>query len=195
MNAANSGPAMRWIVRLLAVVAVLAAGGSRAEELPGFSGDRAFAHLEAVCRLGPRPSGSAAMERQREMLVAHFRAAGATVSGQGFQIRDRRSGQPVRMENLVVEWHPARRERVLIGAHYDTRPFPDRDPVDPRGTVIGANDGASGVAVLMELAAAMPSIGGDVGVDFVLVWKWANAQHAVLALQPDFQMVWHVISH
>jgi len=168
MNAANSGPAMRWIVRLLAVVAVLAAGGSRAEELPGFSGDRAFAHLEAVCRLGPRPSGSAAMERQREMLVAHFRAAGATVSGQGFQIRDRRSGQPVRMENLVVEWHPARRERVLIGAHYDTRPFPDRDPVDPRGTFIGANDGASGVAVLMELAGAMPSIGGDVGVDFVL---------------------------
>ena len=168
MNAATSGTVTQGIVRLLTVIAALAASGSQAEDPPGFSGDRAFAHLEAVCRLGPRPSGSAAMVRQREMLVAHFRAAGAAVSGQGFQIRDRRSGQPVRMENLIVEWHPSRRDRVLIGAHYDTRPFPDRDLVAPQGTFIGANDGASGVAVLMELAGAMRAIGGDVGVDFVL---------------------------
>lgn len=72
------------------------------------------------------------------------------------------------MENIIVEWHPDRPERILLGAHYDTRPFPDRDPVEPRGVFVGANDGASGVAVLMELAGAMPSLGGPVGVDFVL---------------------------
>jgi glutaminyl-peptide cyclotransferase len=145
-----------------------AAANSPADEPAGFSGPRAFAHLEAVCKLGPRPSGSDAMDRQRAMLAAHFRAAGATVTGQAFQIRDRRTGQPVHMENLIVEWHPDRAERVLIGAHYDTRPFPDRDPVDPRGVFLGANDGASGVAVMMELAAAMPALQGEVGVDFVL---------------------------
>jgi hypothetical protein len=130
--------------------------------------DRVMEHLETICRLGPRPSGSPAMDRQRALLAEHFRAAGATVTGQAFQIRDRRTGKPVHLENLVVSWHPDRRDRVLLAAHYDTRPFPDNDPVDPRGVFLGANDGASGVAVLMELAAAMPALPGPVGVDFVL---------------------------
>jgi hypothetical protein len=125
-------------------------------------------HLEAICDLGPRPSGSPAMDRQRALLARHFRAAGATVTGQAFQIRDRRTGAPVHLENLIVTWHPDRAERVLLAAHYDTRPFPDRDPVDPEGVFLGANDGASGVAVLMELAAAMPGLPGPVGIDFVL---------------------------
>jgi hypothetical protein len=125
-------------------------------------------NLEAICNLGPRPSGSAAMDRQRAMLAEHFRAAGATVSGQAFQIRDRRTGKPVHLENLLVSWHPDRTDRVLLAAHYDTRPFPDNDPVDPKGVFLGANDGASGVAVLMELAAAMPALPGPVGIDFVL---------------------------
>jgi len=153
-------------VALLAVVTRPVVG--RAEEPPEFSGPRAFTHLEAITGLGPRPSGSAAMGQQRALLAAHFRAAGGTVHGQAFQIRDRRSGKPVQMENLIVEWHPDRRNRVLIGAHYDTRPFPDRDPVDPQGTFVGANDGASGVALLMELARAMPTLPGPIGVDFVL---------------------------
>ena len=72
------------------------------------------------------------------------------------------------MANLIVEWHPERKERILLAAHYDTRPFPDRDPDNPRGVFVGANDGASGVAVLMELAHAMPELKGKLGVDFVL---------------------------
>ena len=150
---------------LVAVVARLAAADAPAAS---FSGDRAMRNLEAICNLGPRPSGSAAMDRQRAMLAEHFRAAGATVSGQAFQIRDRRTGKPVHLENLLVSWHPDRTDRVLLAAHYDTRPFPDNDPVDPKGVFLGANDGASGVAVLMELAAAMPALPGPVGVDFVL---------------------------
>ncbi|NDC54958.1 MAG: M28 family peptidase [Planctomycetia bacterium] len=144
-----------------------AAATLAAAEPAAFSGARALGHLEALAALGPRPSGSAGMERQRELLVAHFQAAGGRVSRQPFQVRDRRGGQPVRMENLVVEWHPDRADRVLIGAHYDTRPFPDRDPVDPRGVFLGVNDGGSGVAVLMELAAAVRALPGPVGVDFV----------------------------
>ena len=150
---------------LVAAVARLAAADAPAAS---FSGDRAMRNLEAICNLGPRPSGSAAMDRQRAMLAEHFRAAGATVSGQAFQIRDRRTGKPVHLENLLVSWHPDRTDRVLLAAHYDTRPFPDNDPVDPKGVFLGANDGASGVAVLMELAAAMPALPGPVGIDFVL---------------------------
>ncbi|MFM9059611.1 MAG: M28 family peptidase [Planctomycetaceae bacterium] len=150
-----------------AVIAALAAAPAPGAD-DGFSGARAMKHLEALCALGPRPSGSAAMQRQRELLAAHFRKAGATVEGQAFQVRDRRTGAAVHMENLIVTWHPDRRERVLLGAHYDTRPFPDRDPVDPRGTFVGANDGASGTALLMELARFMPALEGPAGVDFLL---------------------------
>lgn len=154
---------------MAAVLACTPVAGARAvaDELPIFSGERAFVHLGEIVNLGPRPSGSAAMEQQRELLMKHFRAAGGVVRSQAFQIRDRRTGQPVRMENLIVEWHPDRADRVLLGAHYDTRPFPDRDPVDPRGVFVGANDGGSGVAVLMELGLAMQSLTGPVGVDFV----------------------------
>ena len=53
---------------------------------------------------------------------------------------------------MIVEWHPERRERILLCTHYDTRPFPDQDRHNPRGTFLGANDGASGTALLMELA-------------------------------------------
>jgi Zn-dependent M28 family amino/carboxypeptidase len=150
------------------MIGLAASGRAPAAEAVEFSGERAMRHLEAICDLGPRPSGSPAMDRQRALLARHFRAAGATVTGQAFQIRDRRTGAPVHLENLIVTWHPDRAERVLLAAHYDTRPFPDRDPVDPEGVFLGANDGASGVAVLMELAAAMPGLPGPVGVDFVL---------------------------
>ncbi|RLS34217.1 MAG: peptidase M28 [Planctomycetota bacterium] len=161
-------PGQRIVAGAEPAAAPLSQAAADGDVALGFSGERAMAHLEQIANLGPRPSGSDAMRRQREILVAHFRAAGGTVTGQTFQIRDRQTGKAVAMENLVVEWHPQRTERVLLGAHYDTRPFPDRDPVDPRGTFVGANDGASGVAVLMELAAAVAGIAGPVGVDFVL---------------------------
>jgi len=160
-------PTFRAGLVLLAVACVRSAAGEVGAET-AFSGERALAHLRTICELGPRPTGSEVMDRQRAMLAAHFRAAGATVTGQAFQVRDRRTGKPVHVENLVVSWHPDRTDRVLVGAHYDTRPYPDRDPVDPRGVFLGANDGASGVALLMELGRFMPALPGPVGVDFVL---------------------------
>ena len=55
----------------------------------------------------------------------------------------------------------------MICCHYDTRPFPDRDPVNPQGVFIGANDGASGAAFLCELGRHMPNQEGPVGYDFI----------------------------
>jgi glutaminyl-peptide cyclotransferase len=132
-----------------------------------FSGERAYGYLKAICELGPRPSGSIGMQKQRAMIVRHFSNLDAEVTRQPFRIRDRRTGEPVVMENLIVSFHPDRNDRVLLAAHYDTRPYPDRDPVDPEGVFVGANDGASGVAALMELGRFMPALAGPIGVDFV----------------------------
>jgi len=147
--------------------AAAATSRMRLADIP-FNGQRAFEYLEALCALGPRPSGSPGMQAQRELLSAHFQKLGGTVGLQPFRVRHPETGAPVSMANMIVEWHPDRRERIMLCAHYDTRPYPDRDPRDPRGTFLGANDGGSGTALLMELAQQMAALPGRLGVDFVL---------------------------
>ncbi len=133
-------------------------------------GDRAFGYLEQICALGPRPAGSEANGRQRAMVAAHFKANGGAVREQAFTGRDPLSGAEVKMANLIGSWFPDRADRIVIGVHYDTRPFPDMDP-DPkrrRGPFLGANDGASGVALLMEIAHHLADLPTEWGVDLVL---------------------------
>jgi hypothetical protein len=110
------------------------------------------------------------MRQQQQYLTERFTLLGGHVTLQSFERRHPETGKPVNMANLIVQFHPARRERILLCAHYDTRPFADRDP-DPskrNQPLLGANDGASGVAVLAELARHMPSLDGPLGVDFAL---------------------------
>lgn len=132
---------------------------------------RAYRYLEEVCALGPRYSGSPAMEKQQKLLVEHFQKLGGKVSLQEFRAKNPLGGGTVPMANIIVQWHPERKDRILLAAHYDTRPLPDSD-LDPiarkQGTFIGANDGGSGTAVLMELAHFMPKLDSKFGVDFVL---------------------------
>lgn len=133
-------------------------------------GDRAYKYLKEICAIGPRPAGSAANTRQRNLVAAHFKKFGGAVREQPFAGQDPVSGARVEMANLIGSWHPERTERVLLGVHYDTRPFPDEDP-DPalrRTPFIGANDGASGVALLMEIAHHLNDLPTPWGVDLVL---------------------------
>ncbi len=132
-----------------------------------FNGERAYEYLNELCDLGRRTSASPGMEAQQKLLAAHFQQLGGKVYYQRFRVRHPLDGSPVAMANLIVRWHPERRERILLCTHYDTRPYPDRDRRNPRGTFIGANDGASGVALLMELGHDMSNLDGALGVDFV----------------------------
>lgn len=130
---------------------------------------RAFGYLVTICRIGSRVSGSSGMADQQKLVAEHFRQQGAQVAFQKFEVPHPQTGQPVRMNNIIVSWHPEAKERVLLGCHYDTRPFPDQDPDPARsGKFIGANDGASGVALFMELAHHMQNLKPTYGVDFVL---------------------------
>jgi hypothetical protein len=131
---------------------------------------RSYRYLTRLCELGPRFSGSEGMRRQQQLVADHFTQLGGQVTLQEFRVRHPLTLAPVEMANLVVHWHPERTERLLLCAHYDTRPFPDRDP-DPqrrRDPFLGANDGASGVAVLMELGHLMAQFESPYGIDFVL---------------------------
>ena len=153
----------------------------RLEDIP-FDGARAYEYLKELCAIGPRPSGSPGMAKQQKLLEEHFGKLGGQVEYQRFRVRHPREGTPVELANMIIRWHPDSKERILLCAHYDTIPYPLEDPVNPRGVFVGANDGASGVAVLMELAREIPKIESRYGIDIVLF----DAEEFVFSMQDRF---------
>jgi hypothetical protein len=158
------------LVVCMLVAPFLSGIAAAADQATDFDGQRAYGYLRAICALGNRMSGSEGMRRQQELLAQHFKDLGVAVEYQRFEGIHPLTKKPVPMGNIIVRWFPERAERILMGAHYDTRPLPDQDP-NPRmrkeGLFIGANDGASGVAVLMELAHHVKSLPEKYGLDFV----------------------------
>ena len=111
-----------------------------------FDGAAAFRHLERLVAIGPRPAGSAAGARARDYIAAELRRAGAKVRVEPFEA-DTPDGR-LKMANVVGVVAGRRREVILIGGHYDTKAFRDF-------RFVGANDGGSSTAWLLELARAL----------------------------------------
>jgi glutaminyl-peptide cyclotransferase len=135
---------------------------------PRFEPDRAFSYIEAQCAFGPRPPGSAAHDRTGQYLAKFLRKRGAEVTEQSFVVSVGDSS--VNLTNIVGTFYPELRPRVALCAHWDTRPWADMEPDSSRRSepILGANDGGSGVAVLMEVANALASRAPIYGVDLVL---------------------------
>ncbi len=139
--------------------------------MPGqLDAGRCFKYMNQICEIGGRWSGSPGMEKQQKLITDHFSKFKCQVQLQPFDAPHPLNGQPVRMNNIIISWQPEAKERVLLCAHYDTRPYPDREvsPTAKRGVFVGANDGASGVALFMEMAHHMEQLKPSFGVDFIL---------------------------
>lgn len=145
---------MRWLLVLLAVVTM---GCRSAAALPAFDAAAAYAHVVAQCDLGFRYPGSDAGWATGDYIQAELEKQGVAVTTQVFEYAPDAQTTPVRLRNVIGKITPARAgdaSVVILGAHYDTRRYADGDH-DPRARatpVLGANDGGSGVAVLLELA-------------------------------------------
>ena len=137
-------PLLRLAFTLILVALAVPACSSQGEI---FDGKRAYEHVVAQCAIGPRPVGSAEGRKTAEYITTTLEDLGWTVEQQEFLYRG------VVGRNVIASRGSG--ELYLLGAHYDTRPIADRDPTDPTQPVPGANDGASGVAVLLELARAL----------------------------------------
>lgn len=163
---------MRRALRSVAPAALLllsvAACADRVPPPPAFQEERAWAHLRAQVSFGPRYAGHRGHARQLEWLREQLRFRADTVVLQEFSFPGE-GGRPLRWTNVVARFRPAAAERVLVVAHFDTRPHApgSRDPADRRRATPGANVNASGVAVLMELAQLLKQAPPEVGVDLL----------------------------
>jgi glutaminyl-peptide cyclotransferase len=157
-----------------------------AQGVPAFDKKAAFAYLEAQCAFGPRVPGSEAHLRCRDYLVKALSGFAEKVEIQPFELTFGRPPRTVEAFNIIAKFRPGLADRVLLCAHWDSRPWADED-LDPKlhsTPVLGANDGASGVAVLLEMAKIFHAQPPPVGIDLVLLdgedegdagntWSWA----------------------
>lgn len=136
---------------------------------PSAQADSLLSYVVKQCDFGPRVPGTASHRACGDYLVSQFQAYGAQVTEQCTTVRGW-DGTMLPCRNITASYKPEARYRVLFCAHWDARPWcdEDEDPTQVRKPVMAANDGASGVAVLLELARAFALSAPKVGVDMVL---------------------------
>lgn len=135
------------IVLLLIFILLKILGGPSS-----FNGNRAYQDVLAQVAFGPRVPGSTALAQEQEYILIKLADAGWQVSIQNT------SWESFPIKNIIAyRENTEARPLIILGAHYDTRIIADQDPKNDQGSgVPGANDGASGVAVLLELARSLP---------------------------------------
>ncbi len=120
---------------------------------PDFSADSAYAFTKAQCDFGPRDMNSAGHERCAEWIIAKFKQYGCEVTTQQADLKGY-DGTTLKNTNIMARWNPAATTRIMLCAHWDSRPWADNDPdsTNWHKPILAANDAASGVAVMLEVA-------------------------------------------
>lgn len=152
----------------IVTIPLLAACGEPLPEMPRFDENRAWNYLGQQVAFGPRVAGHAPHTRQLRWMRDQLEFLADTVEVQYFT-HTAGGERPVQHANVLARWRPELTDRVLLVTHWDTRLLADRDPDPLRRSypVPGANEGASGTAVLMELASLFREQAPPVGVDLL----------------------------
>jgi len=176
-------------------------------EVPEFSGDSAYVWVEKQLSFGPRVPNTGPHFACADWMVEKFESFGAKVTRQGASVQDPVTGQILNIQNIIASYNPEQTQRIMLSAHWDTRPVGDQDSDTGRRNqpIPGANDGASGVAVLLEIARHLSEKASGVGVD-IFLWDaedggnsnipnsfclgsqyWAQNKHI-----PGYQAMWGI---
>jgi glutaminyl-peptide cyclotransferase len=154
----------------MAVAAVAASCQQSSGRTSEFNGQTAFAYIERQMAFGPRVPNTPGHQRTGDWLEAQLRERADTVAVQAFTQRTSR-GVTLRLRNFFARFRPQATERVLFVAHWDTRPKADKSANlgQQQLPVPGANDGASGVALLLGVADVLKARAPEIGVDLLFV--------------------------
>ncbi len=138
------------------------------KQFPAFDGKRSYEYLLAQTNFGPRNPNSEGHKKCLLYLESELKQSAETVILQRFSQKG--YNEILRLTNVFAQFNINAPKRILLLAHWDTRPRGEEDPIPEKRNqpIIGANDGASGVAVLLELARILKSNPPPIGVDILL---------------------------
>ena len=134
---------------------------------PDFKADSAFAYVKTQVDFGPRVPNTKAHKECGDYLIAKLKQFGCEVISQDF-VTTKYDGTKMNARNIIGSINPKAEKRILLTAHWDSRSIADKDSVDKKSPIDGANDGGSGVGVLLEIARSIqqakqkPNIGVDI---------------------------------
>jgi glutaminyl-peptide cyclotransferase len=166
----------RWEVTALCSLALALAACAKPADAPRavapapFNADSAMSYTRAQLDFGPRVPGTVPARKTGDWIVAHLRSTADTVIEQTWT-HTTAKGVKLPLRNILARFKPGAKDRVLYVTHWDTRPVADSDP-DPAKRSLpipGANDGASGVGLLLALGDALKKLPPAVGVDLLFV--------------------------
>lgn len=137
--------------------------------VPDFNADSAYLFVEQQVAFGPRVPGTKAHAECAEFLTAKLKAFTPDVivqKGKVYAFNDK----VLDVKNIIASFQPEKQNRILLCAHWDSRPFADHDPDEKNHNtpIDGANDGASGVGVLLEIARLLSQTETKLGIDIIL---------------------------
>jgi glutaminyl-peptide cyclotransferase len=154
------------ISALLGGVIIACAGDAK----PKFNSARAFGDLVAQCEFGPRAPNTAAHDKALQYLYKSLASTTDLCRLQKFSYFDSLTGNTLALANLIASYNAKSGKRIMLCAHWDSRPRADNDSDSTKKNlpIPGANDGASGTAILLELGRLFRDIPPPIGVDIVL---------------------------
>jgi glutaminyl-peptide cyclotransferase len=166
---------------------------TRTVNVPRVNADSAYFFVEKQVAFGPRVPNSAAHRLAGDYFINRFQQYGATVSVQEFEATTF-DNRRLKLRNIIASFNPNKQKRILLAAHWDTRPFADKDSIKRDAPFDGANDGASGVGVLLEIARQLGKYPPLAGVDIILFdgEDWGEKDGGKRSEPPpgDFQVWW-----
>lgn len=135
---------------------------------PQFNEDSAYAFIEKQVSFGPRVPNTQAHRQTGAYLITTLKKYGADVMVQDF-VAEAYDGTKLQSRNIIGSYFPDAPKRILLAAHWDSRHVADKDTVNQKKPIDGANDGASGVGVLLEIARILQadSTKPNIGVDII----------------------------
>lgn len=176
MNMIKSSSRIASIALLVLLAIAMAACKSNTKPVaepqpvgPEFQSDSAYAHIARQCEFGARVMNTKAHDDCGQWIAAKFRSYGMEVELQTANLKAF-DGTELRSTNIIAHHNPEAEARIIIASHWDSRPWADNDAdsTKHRQPVMAANDGASGVGVMMELARLLQHADSiNIGIDFV----------------------------
>jgi hypothetical protein len=144
--------------------------GADTAGLPQFLGSNAYDHVVAQVGFGPRNPNSEGHSKTLKYLLDELAKYTSNIVQQNW-VHDGYNGEKLNLTNIIASFNPSATRRILLVAHWDTRPRGEQDPDSSQRMkpILGANDAGSGVGVLLELARVMKEHPPTVGIDILLV--------------------------